>query len=120
MPSSVRPHGAPGSRPGPHSRYQPDSSSTNGSSQRPVPKYGTARLRHQSVRAPCPGSISAISVTAPSTSSTIPTSERPTAGDMPSDSPGAVSPDPRLAREACDRRVEAVREVLVRRRVATR
>ncbi len=31
MPRSVRPHGAPISLPGPHSTYQPDSSSTNGS-----------------------------------------------------------------------------------------
>ena len=38
IPSSVRPHGAPGSLPGPHSRYQPESSSTAGRSQRPVPK----------------------------------------------------------------------------------
>ncbi len=83
MPSSVRPHGAPGSRPGPHSRYQPATSSTNGSSQRPVPKYGTARLRHQSVRAPCPGSIRAMRVTAPRTSRTMPMSDRTTAGDSP-------------------------------------
>ena len=83
-----------------------------------MPKYGTARLRHQSVRAPWPGSIRAISVTAPSTSSTIPTSERPTAGDMPSDRP---RDDPvRLAREACVRRADEAREELVRRRVATR
>ena len=118
MPSRVRPHGAPGSLPGPHSRYQPDSSSTNGSSQRPVPKYGTARLRHQSVSAPWPGSISAISVTAPSTSSTIPISDRTTAGEMPSERLGDEVL--RLERDACERLADAVREVVVRRRVAIR
>ena len=118
MPSSVRPHGAPGSLPGPHSRYQPDSSSTNGSSQRPAPKYGTARLRHQSVSAPWPGSISAISVTAPSTSSTIPISDRTTAGDSPATARGDEAA--RDDFDACERRLDEVREAAVRRRVAIR
>src|SRR6478752_9069977 len=108
MPSRVRPHGAPGSLPGPHSRYQPDRSSTNGSSQRPAPKYGTARLRHQSVRAPWPGSIRAINVTAPSTSSTIPISERTTAGDSPSDSFADVDAPRDDDLDACERRLEEV------------
>ena len=54
-PAACRPQGAPGSLPGPHSTYQPASRSTNGSSQRPVPKNGTEVLRHQSVRLPSPG-----------------------------------------------------------------
>ena len=120
MPSSVRPHGAPGSLPGPHSRYQPDSSSTNGRSQRPAPKYGTARLRHQSVSAPWPGSIRAISVTAPSTSSTIPI-ER--AHDRRRQPERQLRGRRRAARDdfdACERRLDEVREAAVRRRVAIR
>ena len=54
MPSSVRPHGAPGSLPGPHSTYQPASRSTNGSSQRPVPKNGHRRVAPPVGEAPLP------------------------------------------------------------------
>ncbi len=82
-----------------------------------MPKYGTARLRHQSVSAPCPGSMSAISVTAPSTSSTIPISDRATAGEMPRDRLGV---DRRDDFDACERRADAEREAAVRRRVAMR
>ncbi len=92
MPRSVRPHGAPFSLPGPHSRYQPATSSTNGSSQRPEPTNGAAVSRHQSVRLPLPGSVRAIRVTAPRPSRNSPTSDRTTSEDRPSDSRGSGRP----------------------------
>src|SRR5690349_19653726 len=113
MPSSVRAHGAPGSLPGPHSRYQPASSSTAGSAQRPVPKYGTEKSRQPSVSAPCPGSSSAIAVTAPRTSRMIPISDRTTAGDSPSERLGIGMPPP-FFRAGARRRVD---EPVLRERV---
>ena len=120
MPRSVRPHGAPGSLPGPHSTYQPASRSTNGSSQRPVPKNGTERLRHQSVRLPSPGSSRAIRVTAPRPSRKIPTSDRTTAGDSPSDSFGSGSPPPDAPLRAVERGRSGCWSRVERRRCATR
>ena len=125
IPSRVRPHGAPGSRPGPHSMYQPASRRTSGNRNRAAPKYGTVRFRHQSVSDP-PGSASAISDTAPSISSTIPTRDRRTAGDSPSDSDGRGSAPPRLGaardgrREPVEARVPGEERGVDRRRGAIR
>ena len=57
--------------------YQPVASSRNGSSQRRLPNHGPTVSRNQVVTEPSPGR-NAMSVTAASTSSVIPTSERAT------------------------------------------
>src|SRR6476659_8500074 len=80
MPRSVIPQPEPGRLPGPHSTYQPAPSRRNGKNQRPVSNHGAIESRHQSVSAPWPGSASAISVTAPSTSRQIPKTDRATSG----------------------------------------
>src|SRR5262245_3099958 len=80
MPINVMPQPEFGRLPGPHSTYQPAPSRRNGNSQRPVSNQGAIESRHQSVSVPSPGSASAISVTEPSTRSTIPTIERATSG----------------------------------------
>ena len=54
------------------------------------------------------------------TSSTIPISDRTTAGETPSEKLGAFSPPLLRDRDACDRRAVVEREAVVRRRVATR
>ena len=79
-PAMVIPQPDPGARPGPPATYQPPPSSRNGSSQRPVSNQGAIESRHQSVSAPCPGRISAISVIAPSAIIAVPTIERTTSG----------------------------------------
>ncbi len=119
MPSRVRPHGAPGSRPGPHSRYQPDTSSTTGSAKRPAPKNGAMSSRTRSVSRPSPGRIRAMASTAPRTASRIPISERMTAGDRPSEIRGSGRPPPRRRLDDRVRRAAGGLEV-VRRRCATR
>ena len=123
MPSRVRPHGAPGSLPGPHSTYQPAIRSTTGNRNRPEPKNGAVRSRHQSVRLP-PWRMNAIPEIAPSRSRPIPTSERTTAGDSPSERFGLGSPEPDLpddrVRRARGRAVEPVERDVERRRWAIR
>ena len=79
-PASVIPQPEPGCRPGPPATYQPPPSSRNGSNHRPVSNHGAIESRHQSVSAPCPGSISAISVMAPSAIIVVPTIDRTTSG----------------------------------------
>ena len=66
--------------PGPHSSHQPASSSRNGATQRIVPNHGEKTPVHQLVKAPSPGSVRAMSVIAPSTSSVSPMIERTTSG----------------------------------------
>ena len=72
MPSSVRPHGAPGSLPGPHSRYHPPAGARPAAAQRPVPKYGTEMLRQPVGEGALAGQEERDRVTAPSTSSDDP------------------------------------------------
>ena len=79
-PASVIPQPEPGWRPGPPATYHPPPSSRNGSSQRPVSNHGAIESRHQSVSAPWPGRIRAISVIAPSAIIAVPTIDRTTSG----------------------------------------
>jgi hypothetical protein len=79
-PARVMPQPDPGARPGPPATYQPPPSSRNGSNHRPVSNHGAIESRHQSVSAPCPGRISAMSVIAPSAIIAVPTIDRTTSG----------------------------------------
>ncbi len=98
------------------STYTPAARSTNGSSQRPLPKNGANESRHHFVNVPSPGRARAISVIAPRASRNTPTSERVTSGLIfqPGPSDGSDSaPDRRRERVDGARRVP-----LDRRRVA--
>src|SRR6478735_5775129 len=109
-PRRVIPHPEFGRVPGPHSSHQPASSSRNGATQRIAPNHGEKVSVHQLVKVPCPGSVSAMSVIEPRTSSVRPMIERTTSG---------VS---RLLRalfgRARDGREAGVFRAVVRRRVA--
>src|SRR3954453_12876972 len=78
-----------------------------------VPNHGENTPVHQLVNAPSPGSVSAMSVIAPSTSSVSPMIERTTSGVS-----RAVSPSRGFGRRARDALVAGLRAV-ERRRVAT-
>ena len=60
----------------PTRRTSPPPGAANGRSQRPAPKNGTIVSRHQSVSVPVPAGTGRSSVTAPSTSRTMPDDRR--------------------------------------------